>query len=128
MRVSMEDKMKILIAGDGKVGASLTRELTAAGYDITLIDSKQNVLDSSIERFDVMAIRGNCASMEILEEAGVKDADLLIAVTSADEVNLLCCLTAHGMNPIFIRLHVSGIRNTASRFIGCVGYLRCHCQ
>ena len=46
-----------------------------------------------------MAIRGNCASMEILEEAGVKDADLLIAVTSADEVNLLCCLTAHGMNP-----------------------------
>ena len=45
MRVSMEDKMKILIAGDGKVGASLTRELTAAGYDITLIDSKQNVLD-----------------------------------------------------------------------------------
>ena len=58
MRVPMEDKMKILIAGDGKVGASLTRELTAAGYDITLIDSKQNVLDSSIERFDVMAIRG----------------------------------------------------------------------
>ena len=99
MRMPMEDKMKILIAGDGKVGASLTRELTAAGYDITLIDSKQNVLDSSIERFDVMAIRGNCASMEILEEAGVKDADLLIAVTSADEVNLLCCLTAHGMNP-----------------------------
>ena len=99
MRVPMEDKMKILIAGDGKVGASLTRELTAAGYDITLIDSKQNVLDSSIERFDVMAIRGYCASMEILEEAGVKDADLLIAVTSADEVNLLCCLTAHGMNP-----------------------------
>lgn len=91
--------MKILIAGDGKVGASLTRELTAAGYDITLIDSKQNVLDSSIERFDVMAIRGNCASMEILEEAGVRDADLLIAVTSADEINLLCCLTAHGMNP-----------------------------
>lgn len=99
MRVPMEDEMKILIAGDGKVGASLTRELTAAGYDITLIDSKQNVLDSSIERFDVMAIRGNCASMEILEEAGVRDADLLIAVTSADEINLLCCLTAHGMNP-----------------------------
>lgn len=51
---------------------SLTRELTAAGYDITLIDSKQNVLDSSIERFDVMAIRGNCASMEILEEVSTR--------------------------------------------------------
>lgn len=109
MKMPMEDEMKILIAGDGKVGASLTRELSAAGYDITLIDSKQNVLDSSIERFDVMAIRGNCASMEILEEAGVREADLLIAVTSADEVNLLSCLTAHGMNP---NIHtIARIRN-----------------
>lgn len=91
--------MKILIAGDGKVGASLTRELSMAGYDITLIDSKQNVLESSMERFDVMAIHGNCASMEILRQAGVMDADLMIAATSADEINLLSCLTAHGMNP-----------------------------
>ena len=90
--------MKILIAGDGKVGAFLTRELSAAGYDITLIDSKQNVLESSIERYDVMAIRGNCASMDILQQAGVKDADLMIAATSADEINLLSCLTAHSMN------------------------------
>lgn len=90
--------MKILIAGDGKVGAFLTRELSAAGYDITLIDSKQNVLESSIERYDVMAIRGNCASMDILNQAGVKDADLMIAATSADEINLLSCLTAHSMN------------------------------
>lgn len=104
-----EDEMKILIAGDGKVGASLTRELSGAGYDITLIDSKQNVLESSIERFDVMAIRGNCASMDILEQAGVKDADLMIAATSADEINLLSCLTAHCLNP---EIHtIARIRN-----------------
>ena len=56
-----------------------------------------------------MAIQGNCAAMEILQQAGVKDADLLIAATSADEVNLLCCTTAHGMNP---KLHtIARIRN-----------------
>ena len=101
--------MKILIAGDGKVGASLTKQLSEEGYDITLIDSKQHVLASSIERYDVMAIQGNCASMDILEEAGVRDADLVIAATSADEINLLCCLTAHAMNP---NIHtIARIRN-----------------
>lgn len=101
--------MKILIAGDGKVGASLTRELSAAGYDITLIDSKSHVLEISVERYDVMAIQGNCASMDVLEKAGVMDADLIIAATSADEINMLCCLTAHGMNP---NIHtIARIRN-----------------
>lgn len=101
--------MKILIAGDGKVGALLTQVLSMEGYDITLIDSKQTVLENSVERFDVMAIQGNCASMEILEQAGVMDADLMIAATSADEINLLSCLTAHGMNP---NIHtIARIRN-----------------
>lgn len=101
--------MKILIAGDGKVGASLTRELSMAGYDITLIDSKRHVLESSVERYDVMAIHGNCASMEVLEQAGVMDADLIIAATSADEINMLSCLTARGMNP---NIHtIARIRN-----------------
>ncbi len=101
--------MKILIAGDGKVGATLTRQLSSAGYDITLIDSKENVLETSLERYDILAIRGNCASMSVLLEAGVKEADLLIAATSADEVNLLCCMTAHKLNP---KIHtISRIRN-----------------
>lgn len=101
--------MKILIAGDGKVGATLTRQLSAQGYDLTLIDSNQKVLDGSVEQYDVLAVRGNCAAMETLEQAGVGGADLLIAATSADEMNLLCCMTAHGMNP---RLHtIARIRN-----------------
>lgn len=101
--------MKILIAGDGKVGATLTRQLTAEGYDLTLIDSNQQVLESSVEMYDVIAVHGNCAAMDVLLQAGVLDADLLIAATSADEVNLLCCMTAHGLNP---RLHtIARIRN-----------------
>ena len=101
--------MNIIIAGDGKVGSTLARQLSAEGYDITLIDSDRQVLNSSMERMDVMAVHGNCAAMDVLLQAGIKDADLLIAATSADEVNLLCCTTAHGLNP---KLHtIARIRN-----------------
>ena len=101
--------MNIIIAGDGKVGSTLTRQLSSEGYDVTIIDSNASVLETSVERYDVMAVQGNCASMEVLRQAGVMDADLLIAATNADEVNLLCCSTAHGMNP---NLHtIARIRN-----------------
>lgn len=101
--------MNIIIAGDGKVGSTLARQLCAEGHNITLIDSNRHVLDHSLERFDVMAIQGNCASLPILQQAGVRDADLLITATTADEINLLCCTTAHGINP---NLHtIARIRN-----------------
>ncbi len=90
--------MKIIIAGDGKVGSTLTKLLAEEEHDITVIDSKAQVLELSEERYDVMVVQGNCASMETLSQAGVQDADLLIAMTGADEVNLLCCTTAHEMN------------------------------
>ena len=89
--------VKIIIAGNGKVGAALTRKLSAEGDELTLIDSNLKVLESSEELYDIM-VEGNCASMEVLKQAGVKDADLLIAMAGADEVNLLCCMTAHAMN------------------------------
>lgn len=101
--------MKIIIAGDGKMGSTLTRQLSAEGYDLTLIDSNPKVLESSEERYDIMVVQGNCASMEVLLQAGVKEADLLIAVAGADEINLLCCMTAHGLNP---KLHtIARVRN-----------------
>ncbi len=90
--------MKIIIAGNGKVGAALTRQLSAEGDELTLIDSNLKILESSEELYDIMVVEGNCASMEVLKQAGVKDADLLIAMAGADEVNLLCCMTAHAMN------------------------------
>jgi len=101
--------MNIIIAGDGKVGSMLTRQLSSEGHDITVIDSNSSVLESTVERYDVFAVHGNCASMDVLLQAGVKDADLLIAATSEDEVNLLCCTTAHALNP---KLHtIARIRN-----------------
>ena len=90
--------MKIIIAGDGKVGSTLTRELAAEGYDVTIIDANPKVLEATEERYDVLSIQGNCASMDVLDQAGVREADLLIVATSADEINLLCSLTAHCMN------------------------------
>ena len=101
--------MNIIIAGDGKVGTMLTRQLSTEGHDITVIDSNSAVLQQSVERYDVICVHGNCASMAVLQQAGVKEADLLIAATSADEVNLLCCTTAHALNP---KLHtIARIRN-----------------
>lgn len=101
--------MNIIIAGDGKVGSMLTRQLSSEGYDVTVIDSDSQVLQSSVERYDVISAHGNCASMNVLLQAGVKDANLLIAATSQDEINLLCCTTAHSLNP---RLHtIARIRN-----------------
>ena len=94
--------MKIIIAGDGKVGAWLTRQLANEGHDITLVDSNAAILENTIAQYDVMSIVGNCASMEVLRQADVAHADLLIAATGSDETNMLCCMTAHGMNE---RLH-----------------------
>ena len=101
--------MNIIIAGDGKVGSMLTRQLSAEGHDVTVIDSNARVLQSSVEHYDVICVQGNCASMDVLLQAGVRDAELLIAATSQDEVNLLCCTTAHALNR---KLHtIARIRN-----------------
>ena len=101
--------MHIIIAGHGKVGVTLLQQLSQEGHDLTLIDMNRSVLDGAVTRHDVMAVQGNCAAQQVLLDAGVMDADLLIAVTGADEVNLLSCMTAHGLNP---NLHtIARIRN-----------------
>ena len=92
--------MKILIAGAGKVGASLTRGLSADGHEITLIDLQKAALENLCETYDAMGLEGNCASMNVLSDAGVAGADLLIAVTDADELNLLSCVTARKLDEV----------------------------
>ncbi len=101
--------MNIIVAGNGKMGATLTRQLAMEGHDLTLVDSNPRVLENTQDRYDVMVIHGNCATMDVLKQAGVKEADLLIAMAGEDEINLLCCMTAHAMNP---RLHtIARVRN-----------------
>ena len=90
--------MNIVIAGSGKLGTMLTQRLAAEGHNITIIDQDLNVTAELIEEYNIMALEGNCASMQILREAGIAEADLLIVTTGSDELNLLCCMTAHAMN------------------------------
>ena len=86
--------MKIIIIGCGKVGFALAEELTQENHDVTVIDSSYQRLQEVAEDLDALQIVGNGSSISTLAEAGVKDADLLIAVTNSDELNLLCCLIA----------------------------------
>ncbi len=85
--------MKIIIIGDGKVGYSLAESLSKENNDVTIIDKNPEALKKASEFLDVMCIRGNGVSTNILMDAGVREADLLIAATTSDEMNMVCCLT-----------------------------------
>lgn len=98
IRFKQEKYMNIIIAGSGKLGTMLTRMLVDEGHNITLIDDNSDVLEDNNEEYDILCVHGNCASMQTLRDAGIENADLLIVTTGADELNLLCCMTAHGMN------------------------------
>ncbi len=101
--------MNIIIAGGGKIGSALASSLASEGYDVTVIDTNQEIIDECVEKYDAIGINGNCASMQVLKDAGIENADLLIAVTGADEINLLSCTTAHALNE---KLHtIARIRN-----------------
>lgn len=86
--------MKIIIAGCGKVGSTITAQLATEGHDISVIDVNSDVIDDITNNYDVMGVVGNAASYTLLKEAGVEEADLLIAATNSDELNLLSCLIA----------------------------------
>ncbi len=86
--------MKIIIIGCGKVGFSLAKQLSAENHDVTLIDSNPKVIERAQEMLDVIVVAGNGAALDIQHEAGVDEAQLLIAMTPSDEVNLLCCIVA----------------------------------
>lgn len=86
--------MRIIIVGCGNVGSTLAEQLGQEGHDITVIDTKNEVVQDVSNECDVMGIVGNGAGYMIQKEAGIEEADLLIAVTGSDELNLLCCLIA----------------------------------
>lgn len=88
--------MNIIIVGCGKVGQTLAERLSREeGHNITVVDTKSSIIRELTGALDVIGVEGSGASLETLLEAGVKDADILIAVTNSDEVNLLTCFIAN---------------------------------
>ena len=86
--------MKIVIIGLGSIGKTILKNLSGEGHTITIIDEEKNRIEKLIEKYDVLGVVGNGASMEIQNEAGVAGADLVIALTRSDELNILACLVA----------------------------------
>ena len=86
--------MRIIVVGCGNVGMTLTQQLSKEGHNITVIEEKSSVVQAVVNNLDVLGIVGNGASYSIMKDAGIESADLMIAVTNSDELNLLCCLIA----------------------------------
>ena len=86
--------MKIIVVGAGKTGATLVKSLTEEGHNVTIIDQLAQRVESICNDEDVLGIVGNGMNYSALSEAGIFDADLMIAVTGSDEQNLLCSLFA----------------------------------
>ena len=87
--------MKIIILGAGQVGSSVAANLCSEANDITVIDSNPGFLQGLSERYDLRTIVGNAAHPSILTKAGAKDADMIIAVTNSDEINMIACQIAY---------------------------------
>ena len=97
--------MKIVIIGAGSVGAEICSSLEGEGHDITLIDDNRTALEEAEAKYDVATVVGNGAEIATLRRAGAENADLLVAVTSSDEINILCCTAAKKL----------GTKNTVAR-------------
>ncbi len=86
--------MKIIVIGCGTIGKTVIDHISKERHNTIIIDSDKDIVEKLIEKYDVMGVVGNGASLEIQEEANVKNADLVIAVSSDDEINILACLVA----------------------------------
>ncbi len=89
--------MDIIIAGVGKIGLAVIATLVKEGHDVTVIDKNKDVITDVTNIYDVMGVCGNCADCETLEEAGVDKAELFVAFTDSDEMNMLSCFLAKKM-------------------------------
>ncbi|MEQ9813198.1 MAG: Trk system potassium transporter TrkA [Azospirillaceae bacterium] len=89
--------MKVVVCGAGQVGSNIARYLAGENNDVTVIDQSAALVQKLADSFDVQAIVGHAALPPVLEQAGAGDADLLIAVTQSDEVNMVACQVAHSL-------------------------------
>ena len=86
--------MKIVIIGLGTIGKTILKNLSSKKHSITIIDEDKELIETLIEKYDVHGVVGNGASLDIQKEAGVKGADVFIALTTTDELNVFACLVA----------------------------------
>lgn len=100
--------MKIIVAGAGSVGFNLATELSREGYDIAVIDRNAARIKKISDKLDVLAVNGNATDVRVLESAGIQGADLMIAVTDSDELNVVVCMMAHSYG---ILRKIARIRN-----------------
>lgn len=100
--------MTIIIAGAGKVGATLAEHLADEGHSVTIVDVSGDTLERLSNHLDVMCLKGNCVSRDVLLEAEAKETDVLIATTGSDEINLLCCHIAHRVGVPYTVARVRG--------------------
>ena len=100
--------LKVVIVGNGKVGFSLAEQLVKEKYDVTIVDMREESLRRASDALDIMSVKGNGVSVSTLEDAGAAEADLLVAATNSDEVNMVCCLTAKHLGSKFT---IARIRN-----------------
>jgi len=101
--------VKVIIIGAGKVGSQIAQTLSAENHDVTIIDKREDIRQDLDNNLDIMTIVGNGANVRILEQAGIREADMLIAVTRIDEVNMIACMTAKQFN---VAKKIARIRNT----------------
>ena len=87
--------MKILILGAGQVGSSVAQSLASEANDITLVDTDPVLLNDLRDKLDIQTVKGHASHPEVLARAGLADADMLIAVTNCDEINMIACQIAH---------------------------------
>jgi trk system potassium uptake protein TrkA len=89
--------MKIIILGAGQVGGALAANLSSEANDITVVDRNENALRELRDRIDIGVVAGHASHPSVLLRAGIEDADMLIAVTSDDEINMVACQIAHSL-------------------------------
>ena len=89
--------MKIIVCGGGNVGQSIVSYLVKGNNDVVVVDHDQRCLDNISNEYDILPILGEAAHPDVLERAGAKDADLILAVTGSDEVNMLICQIAYSL-------------------------------
>ncbi len=100
--------MNIIVIGCGKIGSTILANLVKEGHNVVALDNNPEVIAEIINVYDVMGVCGNGVDSDVLEEAGVRKSELVIAATSSDELNMLSCFLAKRMGAEYT---IARIRN-----------------